>query len=30
LTVLGIEPPEIDAWAFAWSEDRLSETPAPS
>jgi len=26
LTVLGIEPPEIDVWDFARSQDRLSET----
>lgn len=30
LTALGIEPPEIDAWAFAWKDGRLSETPAPA
>ncbi len=30
LTSLGIEPPEIDAWAYAWKDDRLSETPATS
>jgi len=29
LTSLGIEPPEIDVWAWAWSQDRLSEDPAP-
>jgi uncharacterized damage-inducible protein DinB len=29
LTNLGITPPEIDAWDFAWSEDRLVEVPAP-
>jgi uncharacterized damage-inducible protein DinB len=29
LTALGIEPPEIDVWAYAWSQDRLSEDPAP-
>lgn len=27
LTALGIEPPEIDAWAFADQAGRLSETP---
>jgi uncharacterized damage-inducible protein DinB len=27
LTSLGIEPPEIDAWAYAWKDDRLTETP---
>ena len=26
LTALGIEPPEIDVWAFAWKDGRLSET----
>jgi uncharacterized damage-inducible protein DinB len=25
LTTIGIEPPEIDVWAFAATEDRLSE-----
>jgi uncharacterized damage-inducible protein DinB len=30
LTALGIEPPDIDVWAFAWSQDRLTETPAPA
>jgi uncharacterized damage-inducible protein DinB len=25
LTSIGIEPPEIDVWAFAWQEGRLSE-----
>lgn len=29
LTTLDIEPPEIDAWAFAWAEGRLVEVPAP-
>jgi uncharacterized damage-inducible protein DinB len=27
LTSLGIEPPEIDAWDFAWEGGRLEETP---
>ena len=27
LTYLGIEPPAIDAWDFAWKDGRLSETP---
>jgi uncharacterized damage-inducible protein DinB len=27
LTSLGIEPPEIDAWDFAWEGGRLGETP---
>jgi uncharacterized damage-inducible protein DinB len=26
LTALGIEPPEIDVWSYAWKDDRLSET----
>jgi uncharacterized damage-inducible protein DinB len=26
LTSLGIEPPEIDVWSYAWKDDRLSET----
>ncbi|HEX5829249.1 MAG TPA: DinB family protein [Candidatus Limnocylindrales bacterium] len=26
LTSLGIEPPEIDVWDFAWKDGRLSET----
>ncbi len=26
LTTLGIEPPEIDVWAYAWKDGRLSET----
>ena len=30
LTSLGIEPPEIDVWAYAWSQGRLSETPSAS
>ena len=30
LTTLGIEPPGIDAWDFAWEGGRLSETPAPA
>jgi uncharacterized damage-inducible protein DinB len=30
LTNLGITPPEIDAWDFAWSEGRLVEAPATS
>ena len=29
LTNLGITPPEIDAWAFAEKDGRLSEVPAP-
>jgi uncharacterized damage-inducible protein DinB len=27
LTSLGVEPPEIDAWDFAWEGGRLEETP---
>lgn len=30
LTTLGIEPPEIDVWAFAQHEGRLSVVPAAS
>ena len=30
LTSLGIEPPEIDVWAFAANEGRLEEVPAPA
>jgi len=30
LTSLGIVPPEIDVWDFAWSQGRLSEVPAPA
>jgi uncharacterized damage-inducible protein DinB len=29
LTVLGAQPPEIDAWDYAWQDGRLAETPAP-
>ena len=29
LTALGIEPPEIDVWAFAAEQGRLDEVPAP-
>lgn len=28
LTNLGIEPPAIDVWDFAWKDGRLSETPS--
>jgi len=28
LTSLGIKPPDIDAWDFAWTEGRLTEVPA--
>ncbi len=27
LTSLGIEPPEIDVWAYAWDQGRLVEVP---
>lgn len=27
LTTLGIQPPEIDVWDYAWKDDRLVETP---
>jgi uncharacterized damage-inducible protein DinB len=30
LTTLGIEPPEIDVWAYAWKDGRLSETEPPA
>ena len=30
LTNLGMEPPEIDVWSFAWKDGRLTETPATS
>jgi uncharacterized damage-inducible protein DinB len=30
LTTLGIEPPPIDAWDYAWSDGRLREVPAPA
>ncbi len=30
LTVLGIEPPAIDVWDFAWKDGRLSEVPPPA
>ncbi len=30
LTTLGVEPPAIDAWDFAWQEGRLVEIPAPA
>jgi uncharacterized damage-inducible protein DinB len=26
LTNLGVEPPEIDVWDYAWSQGRLRET----
>lgn len=30
LTSIGVEPPDIDAWAYAWSDGRLVEIPPPS
>lgn len=30
LTSLGIEPPDIDVWSYAWEQGRLSETPSAS
>jgi uncharacterized damage-inducible protein DinB len=30
LTALGIEPPDIDVWAYADSQGRISVDPAPS
>ena len=30
LTTLGIEPPEIDVWAWGWELDRVRETPPAS
>jgi uncharacterized damage-inducible protein DinB len=30
LTTLGIEPPPIDVWDFAWTQGRLSEVPPPA
>ena len=30
LTSIGVEPPEIDAWAFAWKDGRLTETTSAS
>ena len=30
LTALGVEPPAIDAWDYAWAEDRLVEVPPQS
>lgn len=28
LTSLGVEPPEIDVWDFAWKDDRIWESPS--
>lgn len=30
LTTLGVTPPEIDVWDFAWHDGRLVEIPAPA
>ena len=30
LTTLGVEPPEIDVWEFAWQAGRLREVPPAS
>ena len=30
LTNLGVEPPPIDVWDFAWTQGRLSEVPPPA
>lgn len=30
LTTIGIEPPEIDVWAFGWDLGRVKETPPTS
>lgn len=30
LTTIGIEPPEIDVWDFAWQDERLKEFPPPA
>ena len=30
LTTLGIEPPDIDVWAYAWKDGRLTETEPTS
>ena len=29
LTTLGIEPPQIDVWDYAWQDDRLEDLPPP-
>jgi uncharacterized damage-inducible protein DinB len=29
LTSLGLEPPLIDVWSYAWDHDRLQEIPGP-
>jgi len=30
LTTLGLEPPEIDVWDFAWEQGRVQEVPPAS
>jgi len=30
LTSIGVEPPAIDVWDFAWQDGRLTEVPAPA
>jgi len=30
LTTIGVEPPEIDVWDFAWEQGRVQEVPPPS
>ncbi len=30
LTSLGVDPPSIDVWDFAWLDGRLVEVPPPS
>ena len=30
LTTIGIEPPAIDVWDYAWKDGRLSEVPRTS
>jgi uncharacterized damage-inducible protein DinB len=30
LTTLGVEPPAIDVWDYAWKDDRLVEVPVGS
>ena len=30
LTALGVTPPDIDAWSYAWKDGRLVEIEAPT
>ncbi len=30
LTSLGVQPPDIDVWDYAWADGRLVEVPAPA